>query len=286
MHSRLPTLSRPTTAARGRARRALACAAVLATSVTALFTAGALHPTPARAATPAPAPATAAPAQVTAAVLDLDGAGRRPAVFGDDTPYDTASIIKVDILASVLLQAQDAGRDLTAEEQALAEKMIEHSDNASATTLWQRIGEAPGLEAANQRLGLTSTEGGAGRLWGLTRTTASDQIRLLLAVFDDGASKGGSTALNESSRGRLKTLMSRIATEQSWGVSAAGDSGWALKNGWLQRSATQLWDINSIGEVTAHGHRYLVAVLSNGNASMRDGISLVERTARSAVASA
>ncbi|MGW4750279.1 serine hydrolase, partial [Streptomyces sp. NPDC004290] len=94
-------------------------------------------------------------------------------------PYDTASIIKVDIHAALLLQAQDAGRPLDATQQALARAMIEHSDNAAANALWRQIGLAPGLEAANKRLGLTSTKGGPGFLWGLTRTTASDQIRLL-----------------------------------------------------------------------------------------------------------
>jgi hypothetical protein len=79
--------------------------------------------------------------------------------------------------------------------------------------------------------------------------------------------------------------MSRVAAEQSWGVSAASGSGWALKNGWLQRDTTGLWDVNSVGRITSGGHRCLVAVLSDGNASMKDGVALVERAARAAVAS-
>lgn len=90
-------------------------------------------------------------AQVSAAVLDLDsGAG---AVSGD-TAFDTASIVKVDILAALLLQAQDAGRRLTAAERSYAAKMIENSDNASATALWHTIGRSAGLDAANARFGL------------------------------------------------------------------------------------------------------------------------------------
>lgn len=299
-------LSRPATPAKRRGKRTAVCAGALLASVTALLSAGAISPDPATAATPtttkpstatpsasaAASAGTAAPGQprstarVTAAVLGLDDQGRQPTVYGDDTPYDTASIIKVDILATVLLQAQDGGRDLTAQERGLAEAMIRHSDNDSASALWQEIGQAPGLESANKRLGLTSTKGGSGLLWGLTQTTARDQIRLLLAVFDTGASKGGSAALNETSRTYIKSLMARIADDQAWGVSAATDADWALKNGWLQRSTTGLWDINSIGQVKVKGHRYLVAVLSNGNASMEDGVSLVERTARTAVTSA
>lgn len=68
------------------------------------------------------------------------------------------------------------------------------------------------------------------------------------------------------------------------GVSAAADgSGWALKNGWLPRSTTGLWDVNSIGRITADGHDYLVAALSDGNSTKARGISLVEAAARAAV---
>ncbi|OXY91342.1 serine hydrolase [Streptomyces diastatochromogenes] len=270
----------------------------LAAAMSTLLAAGALAPASAAAATtstrsgsaPADFPTSVGArgkARVTAAVLDLDGTGRTPAVYGDDAPYDTASIIKVDILASVLLQVQDSGKALTAKERARAEAMIEHSDNAAANALWRRIGLAPGLKAANKRLGLTATQGGPDVRWGLTRTTASDQIRLLRAVFDTGpAPKAGSApALADTSRGYIRTLMSRVADDQSWGVSAAAGSEWALKNGWLQRNTTGLWDVNSVGRITTGGHHYLVAVLSDGNTSMKDGVALVERAARAAVTS-
>ncbi|MFF4825481.1 serine hydrolase [Streptomyces sp. NPDC001312] len=294
-HSKFSATS--ATSARRRGSRAGACAGALLASVTTLFSLGALHAAPAVAA-PAPAEqahtAAAAPAapqpqskaRVTAAVLNLDGASRTPLLYGADAPYDTASIIKVDILAALLLQAQDAGRHLTAHERALAEPMIRKSDNAAANALWREIGMAPGLEAANKRLGLTSTKGGPGVKWGLTRTTASDQVRLLLSVFDSaGASKTGSP-LNKESRTYIRTLMSRIASDQAWGVSAASGAQYALKNGWLQRTTSGLWDVNSVGRITVHGHRYLVAVLSDGSASMSDGVSLVERAARQAVTAA
>jgi hypothetical protein len=57
-----------------------------------------------------------------------------------------------------------------------------------------------------------------------------------------------------------------------------------LKNGWLPRGTTGLWVVNSIGRVTAGGHDYLVAALSNGSATKERGIALVEAAAREAVA--
>ncbi|NNN32438.1 hypothetical protein HLK59_19145 [Streptomyces sp. S3(2020)] len=216
-------------------------------------------------------------ADVSVAVLDLDSG--ESATYGD-AAFDTASIVKVDILAALLLQAQDEDRHLTAAEKSYATTMIENSDNVSASALWRIIGKAEGLDAANERLGLTSTEGGDGMLWGLTQTTAADQLTLLQQVFGDDS------ALSSASQEYVQGLMGQIAADQHWGVSAAAEgSAWALKNGWLPRSTTGLWDINSVGRVTASdGNEYLVAVVSNGNATKEKGISLVESAAKTAVA--
>ncbi|WP_369168064.1 serine hydrolase [Streptomyces sp. R28] len=214
-------------------------------------------------------------AEVSVAVLDLEsGTGAR---YGN-SGFDTASIVKVDILAALLLQAQDAGRELTATEKSYAADMIENSDNTAASALWRAIGKAEGLDTANARLGLTDTEGGDGMYWGLTQTTAADQLTLLRQVF------GEDSELSARSRAYLRELMGGIAVDQQWGVSAAADgSGWALKNGWLPRTATGLWDINSIGRVTVDGHDYLVAALSDGNSTKAKGVSLIEAAAEAAV---
>ncbi|MFI9613859.1 serine hydrolase [Streptomyces sp. NPDC052023] len=214
-------------------------------------------------------------ARVSVTVLDLDSGAS--AAYGEGA-FDTASIVKVDILAALLLKAQDARRDLTAAEKSHAAAMIERSDNDSASALWRTIGGAKGLKAANERFGLTGTEGGEGMLWGLTRTTAADQLVLLQQVFEKDSE------LSAASRAYLQKLMGRIADGQRWGVSAAGDgSAGALKNGWLPRSATGLWNINSIGRVTVDGRAFLVAVLSDGNTTKQKGVSLVESAACAAV---
>ncbi len=219
-------------------------------------------------------------AEVSAAVLD-PGSGVR-ASYGTGA-FDTASIVKVDILAALLLRAQDADRALTAAEKAYAVAMIEDSDNDSASALWREIGQAEGLDAANERFGLTDTQGGTGPLWGLTQTTAADQVVLLRQVFvADGSELSG------ASRAYATELMGRIAEDQRWGVSAAADdgaegSGWALKNGWLRRSTTGLWVVNSVGRVTSGGREYLVAVVSRGSTTQAEGVSLTEAAARAAV---
>ncbi|MFH8977354.1 hypothetical protein [Streptomyces sp. NPDC017890] len=218
-------------------------------------------------------------AEVSVAVLDADSG--ESASYGAGV-FDTASVVKVDILTALLLRAQDTERALTAGEKAYAVAMIENSDNDSASALWRAIGAADGLDAANERFGLTRTAGGEGPLWGLTQTTAADRLALLRQVFVADGSK-----LSEASRAYVRRLMGRIADGQRWGVSAAADgsggSAWALKNGWLRRSTTGLWVVNSIGRVTSGGHDRLVAVVSRGHATRAEGISLTEAAARAAV---
>ncbi|SED04120.1 Beta-lactamase class A [Streptomyces sp. 3213] len=215
--------------------------------------------------------------KVSVAVLDTDSG--ESATYGS-TAYDTASIVKVDILAALLLQAQDAGRQLTSTEKSYATTMIENSDNDSATALWNKIGTADGLDAANKTFGLTGTKGGDGPLWGLTQTTAADQLTLLQQVFGDDSK------LSSASKSYIQGLMGKIEADQQWGVSAAADgSKWRLKNGWLARSTTGLWDVNSIGRVTApDGHEYLIAVLSKGSTTQNKGITLIEAAAKAGVA--
>jgi len=216
--------------------------------------------------------------EVSVAVAGEDGGGVTSYDSSDDNHYDTASIVKVDILASLLLRDQRAHTRLTSYQRSLATEMIERSDNDAATALYAAVGETSGLAAENPRLGLHHTTGGPGELWGLTQTTVRDQIALLRAVFTDDS------PLSAGSRTYLSGLMRSVTDGQRWGVSAADSdaSGFALKNGWLQRTATGRWDINSIGAVTYDGHRLLVAVLSSGQRTEQGGIDQVQDVARAA----
>ncbi|MFF4245151.1 serine hydrolase [Streptomyces sp. NPDC001822] len=209
-------------------------------------------------------------ADVSVAVLDTESGER--AAYGDEA-YDTASIVKVGILAALLLRAQDEGRKLNGAELAYAEAMIRRSDNTSATGLLRVIGGEEALDAAHGRLGLTATK--AAHAWGLTQTTAADQVRLLEAVF------GADSELSAGSRAYLAELMEGVEADQEWGVSAAG-TDWALKNGWMPRTTTGLWDVNSIGRVASGGHTLLVAVLSRGHATKEAGVAVVESVAKAA----
>jgi hypothetical protein len=242
------------------------------------------------------------PVRMSVSVLALDTGVT--AGYGADS-FDTASIVKVDILAALLLQTQDTGRELTDPEREMAEEMITASDNDAADRLWSAIGGQAGLDAANARLGLTETQAGSGGTWGLTQTTSADQIALLRAVYGAGSDSGSymdsgsildtssrtyipepmdsGSVLDADSRAYIQELMGSVISEQQWGISAASEGMFELKNGWLPRSQTGLWDVNSIGRVTVEGESYLVAVVSDGHPTQADGIATVEAAAQAAV---
>lgn len=237
--------------------------------------------------------------------------GRRSAGYGTER-FATASVVKVQILAALLLQAYDHGRELGGPERERAEAMIRHSDNGAASALWRTIGGEEGLDAAGRRLGLARTEGGAGGFWGLTRTTATDQLTLLRAVYEDGPP--APPVLPRDACAYIRTLMARVVAGQRWGVTAAEGRGQeqhagrdgrdgregqrgpvgvaagvpapraGLKNGWMPRDATGLWVVHSVGRVTVRGRAHLLAVLSDGHRTRESGIRAVEEAACAAVA--
>ena len=196
--------------------------------------------------------------------------------------FHTASIVKADILATLLLQLQRQHAGLSPAEQELATTMIEESDNDAASALWDTIGGAPGLAAANRALGLTRTEPGPGGLWGLTATTVTDQLALLAGLTS------AHSPLTAASRHYELGLMRSVEPGENWGVTAAADPGSspAVKNGWLpDGTESGLWVINSIGVLRHDGQRLLVAVLSSGQPTEAVGISQVQAAARAAAAS-
>nr|WP_206314444.1 serine hydrolase [Streptomyces coryli] len=249
-------------------------------------------PSPSRTPSPSPSRTPSAEEAVRDALAGLGGHAGRYAIAVRDLEtgasagrgagtgtYDTASIVKVDILAALLLQHQARGTEPTRGQRELAADMIRSSDNDATDVLWRAIGGAAGLDAANKTLGLSGTSAGQAGRWGLTQTVPADQVRLLRAVF------GEDSPLSAESRAFIGGLMGRIVPGQDWGVPAAAapEAPRVVKNGWLRRSTTELWDINSIGLVAYDGHLVLVAVLSADQPTREAGIALVERAAAAAV---
>ncbi len=208
---------------------------------------------------------------VSVAVDDLSTG--QTASYGGTEEYHTASIVKVDILSTLLYQAQQQDSQLSATEQELATTMIENSDDDAASDLYDDDGASSGIDAANKVFGLTETTVGTDGYWGLTNTTVNDQTRLLRLVFTTPSK------LSAQSQAYIQGLMGQVESDQQWGVPAAADSetSFEVKNGWLPDPT--LWVINSLGQVTHDGQRMLIAVLSSDNETEDGGISLVQDVA-------
>lgn len=192
--------------------------------------------------------------------------------------FNTASIVKADILAVLLLKHQQAGTTLSEGDRELAAEMIENSDNDAATDLWDENGAAAGMAAGNAALGLHGIVPGADDYWGLTKTTVRGQLGLLSDLVS------ARSPLSARSRAYELGLMRRVEPDQAWGVTAAAGphTRQAVKNGWLPTGQYGKWTVNSIGVVRHAGRRLEIAVLSSGQPSMTAGIRQAEAAARAA----
>ncbi|MFF3842367.1 serine hydrolase [Streptomyces sp. NPDC001930] len=190
------------------------------------------------------------------------------------TAYDSASVVKVTVLATLLWDAKKTNRYLTARESGLATAMITKSDNAATTALWNQLGvtKVKGFLAA---AGMTRTVPGSGGYWGLTRINVTDEQRLLSLVT------ARNTVLSDNSRAYILKLMGQVVASQKWGTPAGAPSSVSkqVKNGWLQR-ATRGWRVHSIGTFKGGGHDYTITVLTDGNSTMSYGVNTIQAVAK------
>jgi Beta-lactamase enzyme family len=263
-------------------------------------TAAAASPAPSRppsAVSPAPAPPVHAdPLAAAAASYISTRAGTVLAAvhdirtgqtwyLGHGQPQAEASVVKLDILETLLSQqGESTPAGLSASDQALAQEMIEDSDNDAATSLWDAVGGAVGIRNFNASADLTATSpspcvvcaGFPWPGWGLTTTIPADQIALLRELVEP------SRLLTTAERRYALSLMENVTPSQRWGVSGGvpAEVTVALKNGWLPLNAADTdWQINSVGWIWGRGRDYLMAVLSTGNPDEQYGIDTIDQLA-------
>ncbi|MFB7414068.1 serine hydrolase [Streptomyces sp. NPDC056121] len=194
--------------------------------------------------------------------------------FRASTAFDSASVVKVTILGALLRQAAEEHRLLTSREVDLTKAMITKSDNAATNALWHQIGHA-GIQHFLDLAGMRDTVPGPKGKWGRTQITAGDQVKLLRLLTSDNH------VLGERARAYALRLMNRVVPDQHWGAPAGapGTVTVHVKNGWVPLS-TNGWRVHSVGVFTGGGHDYGMAVLSQGNRTMENGVTTVERAAR------
>lgn len=188
--------------------------------------------------------------------------------------YDSASVVKVTVLATLLWDAKKTNRYLTTREANLATAMITKSDNAATTSLWKQLGTTK-VKGFLKAAGMTRTVPGSGGYWGLTQINVQDEQKLLSLVT------AKNSVLSDNSRAYILKLMGKVVSSQRWGTPAGAPSSVAVhvKNGWLERS-THGWRVHSIGAFQGGGHDYTISVLTHGNSTMSYGVDTIQAVAR------
>ncbi|WP_406177740.1 serine hydrolase [Streptomyces sp. NBC_00996] len=210
----------------------------------------------------------------TVAVGLYDRTTRTTCTLRSSTAFDSASVVKVTVLATLLWDAKKHNRYLTDREVSLTKAMITQSDNNATTALWKQLGmtKIKGFIAA---AGMTRTVPGANGYWGLTQITVTDEQKLLKLIT------AKNTVLSDNSRAYILKLMGQVISSQRWGTPAGAPSSVSVhvKNGWLQRS-THGWRVHSVGTFNGAGHDYMITVLTHGNSTMSYGVTTIQNVAK------
>ncbi|MFB7243194.1 hypothetical protein CW362_27155 [Streptomyces populi] len=210
----------------------------------------------------------------TVAVGLYDRATNTTCTLRATTSFDSASTVKVTVLAALLWDAKKHNRYLTSTETSLATKMITQSDNASTTKLWNQLGMTK-IKGFLTAAGMTKTTPGTGGYWGLTQINVTDEQKLLKLVT------AKNTVLSDNARAYILKLMGQVVSSQRWGTPAGAPSTVAVhvKNGWLSRSSNA-WRVHSLGTFNGGGRDYMMSVLTVGSSTMDYGVATIQAVAK------
>ncbi|MGD0852123.1 MAG: serine hydrolase [Acidimicrobiales bacterium] len=208
---------------------------------------------------------------VTAALYNVNT--HQTFIYRPDIDEVTASMEKIDILAVLLWESQNEHRALTEQEESLATKMIEYSDNKAAESLWVTIGQLPTVTEFNKDLhysqSITSWD------WGLFDTTPHDQLQLLKTILLPNK------YLTPASQEYEQDLMQNVVDYERFGIPTGvpTNATVGVKNGWYPETTTG-WQVNTAGYVHLNKTYYLAVVMTASNPSEAYGKEVVDRVAQ------
>lgn len=199
------------------------------------------------------------PETITAAVEDLNTGVY---YYYDPGPsLILGSTVKLQILGTLLSQAQAAHRWLTQSEIQLATAMIEVSDNQAGQALFDEVGGAPAVEAWSRSVGMTDSPVYAD--WAVSTSTAADELTLLKVY------SAPNWYLGQTYRQFGLYLLGHVERSQVFGVDTGPPYSGVLaaKTGRMPGFGVS----NSVGWIEAQGRDYVIAVLTqNGPSDQSD----------------
>ena len=208
---------------------------------------------------------------VTAAVYDARSG--KSYYYNPGVHERTASMVKIDILATLLWEDQQDHRPMTSRELSLSTKMVDQSNDGAANLLWSDIGGRDGLDAFNTLIGFKQTI--PSYAWGTIETTPRDQLQLLKVIVLPNR------ILTTASREYEIDLMEDVSPSERFGL------GWGsppratvgLKDGYYPVAVTG-WQINTSGFVMYNGRLYLATIMCADNPDETYGIGTATTLSR------
>jgi hypothetical protein len=141
------------------------------------------------------------------------------------------------------------------------------SDNNAATQCWSIVGNG-GLYDVAHAAGMVDFS--VTTDWGSAILSAWDQAKFFFEM---------DSLIPKEFVGYARNLLSTIAAFESWGVPAvARPLGYQVffKGGW--RPSPDIYLVHQVARLEGHGRVFSMAVMTDGDAGMGDGISKIERT--------
>ena len=200
--------------------------------------------------------AASRPGRVAFAVADGRGA---VAGVGLRRRFPAASLSKAMVLVAFLRRAERRGRPPTAAERESLGYMIRLSDNASADTIYARVGDGPMRELARAAGMRDFRIDGS---WAGARVTAGDQARFFLALDD---------LTPPRYRALERELLETVSPLQTWGIPRVARPRWRayFKGGWRPENGTLIE--HQAAYLERGRRRVAIAVLTAGGSDERLG---------------
>lgn len=202
--------------------------------------------------------------RISFAVVDEQGRlhGSHP-----DRVHNSASVVKVLFMVTLLRQPDVRDDDLTAAERNQLDAMITHSDNDAATAIYSRVGESA-LHRVADDAGFDhfTTQ----PVWGLSTITAGSQARFMYRI---------ERYIPKRHRAFAMRLLTRIVKRQRWGIPPVAPRGWRLyfKGGWSGRPS---WRVNQVMQLREGDRRLSLAILTREQPSKEYGAHSIEGVAK------
>jgi hypothetical protein len=182
--------------------------------------------------------------------------------------FITGSVVKSMLLVAYLRRLDAMGQHyVDANSNAILYPMINVSDNNAASAAGAIVGNA-GLYDVAHAAGMVDFS--VTTDWGSAFLSASDMAKFFFEM---------DSLIPKEFVGYARNLLSTIAGFESWGIPAvARPLGWTVffKGGW--RPSPDIYLVHQIARLEGHGLTFAMAVMTDGDNGMGDGISKIQGT--------